>query len=235
VAENQIYEKEGDKSMPNATFVSKVNFVNQLLFPTSLYPSINIPAGVPPYDAIPKSLAEIATIAAERNRRYNYQRGIGAGLGIAAGFTRSDLTVRFENMSRQWQCDERRNWIFLGGSIQLELTLGIYADERASGSSCWGMILEHELLHVRDEIDIVRNFLPNNLSQSAMIRGFLNQPTPDSSFNADIRGTGSGGGSTFEQRIQSAIWIQESSRRASQVHHQRPGDTTAISNCLEAL
>ena len=93
--------------MPNATFVGKVCFVNQLMFPASLYPGVNVPADVPNYDAIPKSLAEIATISAERNRRYNYHPGISAGLGIAAGFTRSDLTVRFENLGRQWQCDER--------------------------------------------------------------------------------------------------------------------------------
>ncbi len=218
--------------MAIATFIGNVTFGNQLMFPRELYPAISVPPGVTPYDAIAKTMAEMVTISTDRNRRYDYRSAVSAGIGIPAGFTLSDLSVRFLHFGQQWR-RTGDNWTYCGGTINLNLTLTVYADSRTVNKArCWALILEHELLHVADEIEIVKNHLPRTLSQSPMIRGFLQQPIANSDFQRDIRGTGSGEGSVFEQRIQRSIWVPESSARAARLHQQRPGDGTAIRDCI---
>lgn len=221
--------------MGTATFIGQVNFVNQLLLPRALYPEINVPPDVTVYDAISKTMAEMITISIDRRRQYAYSTESNyARISFPAGYTRSDLAVRFANFDQQWQC-VGGNWTYRGGCIQLDLTLAVYADQRAeSKPRCWALILEHELMHARDEIDIVKNYLPSTLSSSPIVRGFLGQPIPDREFNATIRGRRAGEGSLFEQRIQQSIWVPESSRRASQLHQRRPGDGQAILDCINA-
>ncbi len=221
--------------MGAAIFVGQVNFVNQLLLPRGLYPEINVPSDVTVYDAIPKTLAEMVTISIDRRNQYAYTTESNYnGFSFPAGYTRSDLSVRFADFDRQWQCTNGQ-WRYLGGRIELNLSLAVYADRRAeSKPRCWAMILEHELLHARDEIEIVKNYLPNTLNNSPIVRGFLQQPTSAADFDRAIRGTGAGAGSEFEQRIQRIIWVPESSRRAAQLHLQRPGDGDAIRDCINA-
>jgi len=216
-------------------FSGQVNWVNQLLLPRALYPTINVPSNMTVYDAIPKTMAEMITISIDRRNRYAYQTESNYDrMSFPAGYTRSDLAVRFENFAQQWQCQDG-NWTFCGGRIRLELTLAVYADNRAAHKPrCWALILEHELLHAHDEIDIATHFLPQTLSVSPIIRGFLGQPIRDAEFNDTIRGIGSGAGSLFERRIQRSIWIPESSRRASQLHARRPGDGPAIQQCISS-
>lgn len=221
--------------MGTPVFASQVNWVNQLLLPRALYPAISVPPAMTVYDAIPKTMAEMVTISIDRRNRYAYQTESNySHFSFPAGYTRSDLAVRFENLAQQWQCRDG-SWTFCGGRIRLELTLAVYADNRAAHKPrCWAMILEHELLHAHDEIDIAKNFLPRTLSVSPIVRGFLGQPIRDAEFNETIRGSGSGEGSLFERRIQSIVWIPESSRRAAQLHAQQPGDGPAIQQCISA-
>ena len=216
-----------------ARFVGQVRFVNQLMFPRELYPEINVSPDLTVYDAISKSMAEMITISIERRDKYGYQTEANLG-SFPAGYTRSDLDVRFENFDQQWRRNGD-NWVYQGGSIKLELTLAVYADQRAKNRArCWSLILEHEYLHVCDEIDLVMNHLPQTLNSSPIIRGYLQMPTPDREFNDTFRGRGSGEGSEFERRIQESIWIGESSRRSASVHQRRPNDGQAIRDCINA-
>ncbi len=159
--------------MGAAIFVGQVNFVNQLLLPRGLYPEINVPSDVTVYDAIPKTLAEMVTISIDRRNQYAYTTESNYnGFSFPAGYTRSDLSVRFADFDRQWQCTNGQ-WRYLGGRIELNLSLAVYADRRAeSKPRCWAMILEHELLHARDEIEIVKNYLPNTLNNSPISADF---------------------------------------------------------------
>jgi hypothetical protein len=221
--------------MTAPVFNSSVNYTNQLLFPRELYPPIDIPPEVVVYDGIAKTRADMVNMATERRNRYQYlPNSSDRMLVLPVGYTLSDLAVRFEDIDRQWDCRNQR-WYFCGGRIKLELTLGIYITREAINKpGCWAMILEHEMRHVMDELDIVHNFLPQTLASSPRTRGFLQGAILDDDFDRVIRGSGAGEGSEFEQNIQRFVWVIESSNRATALHNRRTQDGPAISACLGA-
>jgi hypothetical protein len=170
-----------------------------------------------------------------RQRRFNYQQDSGLG-GIAAGFTDTDLTVAFAAFDKSWQRDGEV-WKFLGGELVLTLSIGVHIDERtkqAGRRRCMELILEHELLHVRDEIDIVTTWLPAQALQDAVVRNTLTAAArvPAAHFDQWVRGDGDGRNSDLERRLQRELYIGESGARAAALHAHRPKDTQRITECL---
>ncbi len=222
-------------SVNGAVLFGRVQFKNQLLFPRGLYPPIQVPVGITVYDAMSASMADMINLGTQRRRRYQYHEDMQDILyRFPAGYTYSDLAVRFIDFDRQWQRDGSF-WRYRGGRICLDVTIAVYADERAANKPrCWAMILEHELLHAADEVNIAKDFLPRAAARAPFVRSEFQVPIPDREFQARIRGDGSGEGSEFEQRIQRSLWIPESSKRAKQVHDNRPDDGQAIRNCIAA-
>lgn len=218
-----------------AHFTGRVRYTNQLLLPTGLYPPFEAPATVPTWDAIPASLADMVTLSIDRRRTYGYQVDTqGLLSSFPAGYTRTDVSVRFDDFGRQWT-QGPRGWRFGGGRIVMDLTIAIYADERALDKPrCWTLILEHELKHAADEVDIVTRWLPLRAPNVPFLRSDLTTTIPDAEFDRRIRGRGDGRGSEFEQWLQRYVWVPESSRRADELHRQHPGDGEAIRACIES-
>lgn len=214
-------------SIPHLFGVAR--YSNELLLPRGLYPPIDAPEGVPVWAPFLVSMADMVTEAIGRRNRYGYATRASLD-AFPSGYTRSDLTLRFVNFSRQWRFEASR-WHYQGGQICLELTLGIFADERAEDRlECLSMILTHELKHVADEIDIVTNWLPRRAPIELRSRF---APLGERAFERAMRGRGDGQGSDLERAVQQ-LWIEESSRRAQALHSERPEDGTRIRDCINA-
>ena len=210
-------------------FFGVARYSNELLLPRGLYPPIDAPEGVPVWAPFLVSMADMVTEALGRRNRYGYATRASLD-AFPSGYTRSDLTLRFVNFSRQWRFEASR-WHYQGGQICLELTLGIFADERAEDRpECLSMILTHELKHVADEIDIVTNWLPRRAPIELRSRF---APLGERAFERAMRGRGDGQGSDLERAVQQ-LWIEESSRRAQALHSERPEDGTRIRDCINA-
>jgi len=217
------------------TFSARIVYQSDHPVPAEIKKRISVPAGVEARQPFYASLAGIVQVRQARQRRFNYQQDSGLG-GIAAGFTDTDLAVAFADFARSWQRDGEV-WKFLGGELVLTLSVGVHIDERtkqAGRRRCMEMILEHELLHVRDEIDIVTNWLPAAVLADSFVRASLSAAARVSAKHFDdwIRGNGDGGGSDLERRLQRELYIGESGARAAKLHQQRPKDTQRITACL---
>jgi hypothetical protein len=99
-----------------------------------------------------------------------------AGLWTVEGHVSSDFQISFTDPDRQWVAlpgpDGKppvrgpASFQFQGGEVILDLTLGLYIldsrkprdDEKSS--KIFAILYEHELLHVLDETDIIKNWLP---------------------------------------------------------------------------
>lgn len=213
--------------MAQPRYEARVRYRNELLLPTSLYPDVEVPDGVPCWQPFLVPTAEMVTLASDRANRYGYRANVSLDR-FPSGYVRSDLDVRFENFDRQWRRDGDI-WRFRGGTIHLRLTLAIYVDERARNRPrCLSMILSHELLHVADEIDLVTAWLPSRATAATANRL---QSVHDNLLERAVKGTGAGGGSELERVIRE-LWIPQSSLRARELHRRRPDDASRIAECL---
>ena len=211
-------------------YVGVVRYRNELLLPRELYPPIEAPDNVPVWAPFMVSMADMIRQAIDRRNRYGYATETSLS-SFPSGYTRSDLTARFVNLAQQWRHDPPM-WFYEGGQIRLELTIGIYADERTRDRpDCLSMIMSHELMHVADEIDIVKNWLP--VHAPIELRGRLSALS-ERRFETAIRGRGDGEGSGLERAVQN-LWVEESSRRAADLHARRPQDGQRIGDCINAV
>ena len=214
------------------TFSARVVYQSDHAVPADVRKRIGVPAGVEARQPFYASLAGIVQVRQARQRRFAYQdTGLG---GIAAGFTDTDLAVAFADFDKSWQRDGEI-WKFLGGELVLTLSIGVHIDERTKQRRrCMELILEHELLHVRDEIDIVTNWLPAAALEDAVVRASLTAAArvPAGHFDQWVRGDGDGRNSDLERRLQRSLYIGESSDRAAKLHRQRPKDGERIAACL---
>lgn len=217
------------------TFSARIVYQSAQSVAADVKKRISVPAGVEARQPFYASLAGIVGVRQARHRRFNYQQDGGLG-GIAAGFTDTDLAVAFADFDKSWQRDGEV-WKFLGGELVLTLSIGVHIDERTRQPArrrCMELILEHELLHVRDEIDIVTNWLPAQALADAFVRASLSPAArvPAAHFDAWVRGDGDGRNSDLERRLQRELYIAESGARAAALHRSRPKDSQRITACL---
>ena len=117
-------------SANGAVFFGRVQFRNQLLFPRGLYPPIQVPTGITVYDAMSASMADMINLGTQRRRKHQYREDMTNILyRFPAGYTYSDLAVRFIDFDRQWQRDGSF-WRYRGGRICLDVTIAVYADHQ---------------------------------------------------------------------------------------------------------
>jgi hypothetical protein len=219
--------------LPN--FVVTIVHQNTQPLPANFAPRPTAPAGVPMRLPFFGSLADLVGVQTARQRRFGYPPSTTLA-GFAAGYTDTDLTIDFADFANQWRSDVGF-WQFRGGDITLTLSIGVHADERtqpAAKRRCLAMILEHEWIHVQDEIDIVTNWLPGEALADAFVRANVSAQAriPAHDFDDRIRGTGNGRGSALERRLQRELYLRESSRRAGDLHNRRPRDGERIRQCI---
>lgn len=178
------------------------------------------------------SSADMIRIANARRDRYQYQTVVNNLTAMPAGYTLSDLGVRFSNLNQQWQ-RSGNNYRFLGGVIFLDLEITLYVTDQARDKPrCRDLIMRHEMMHVADEQRLVNHTLPQSLPTLPYINSDFRTPIAERIFNRRIRGTGEGHGSELEQAIQRNVWVISSSRLASELHSDHPEHGEEILRCL---
>lgn len=144
-----------------------------------------------------------------------------AGIGIVHGLTRAEFSLRFDDFERQWRrvtSGAHPAWVFQGGDVYFELAIEVFVlegdrpdpDDPVS-ERIFGLIMEHELLHVADEIDIVSDWMPPRAYADRMVRRYLAdaRPVHQRMFRAWFRTD------QFEEWLEQGLWAREHNRRKS--------------------
>jgi len=132
------------------------------------------------------------------------------------------LRSRFPNLAQQWR--EVRtsaavpSWQFQGGDVFFDATITVYVldGDRPQpnddlGRQLFAIIMEHELLHVLDEIDIVSRWMaPEAYRDDKVLRYLSNAQLVDNAmFQSWFRGSG------FSNWLRDGLWVPEHNRRGS--------------------
>lgn len=200
-------------------FESRVRYKNDLLLAVSLYPKFEVPAGLVVRVPSFVTAAKMQQLAPQRT------------LAVVAGLTTVDFQLRFADPSGQWRRRMRgstRMWEFQGGTVYLDAEIAVYVadgfrprspDEPAyypMQEKLYTVILEHEYLHVEDEVDLIQRFLPAKVRQDGQVLSKLirRQPLLDRQFHHWIRNRNAEGRTGLGQWIFSD-WANEHNRRAT--------------------
>lgn len=177
------------------------------------------------------SSAEMIRISLARRDRHHYQTAVSLG-ARPAGYTLSNLRIRFANLNEQWRRSANA-YHFVGGTIFLDLDITVYVTEEVRNKPrCRDLIMSHEMMHVDDESTIVTHTLPARLPALPYISSDFRAPIVERDFNRRIRGSGDGHGSELEQAIQRNVWVHLSSNQAAELHRNHPGHGEEIRRCL---
>jgi hypothetical protein len=161
--------------MPTVTsFVSDWKYMNVGRLPLSTK-GVVVPHGlltIPEPIFVPKS--EMTRLSLGKSFAASPGGNVG---GILGGLTDTKLTVTFADFDSQWQirtnASGEKEVQFQGGSIYLQLDITVYIKKDVKGSYLFPSIYSHELEHVRDEIDIVRNYVATAVEDDNWLRDVL--------------------------------------------------------------
>lgn len=143
----------------------------------------------------------------------------GSGLGVVHGLTKAEFSLRFDDIDRQWTRETSGGnsaWVFQGGDVYFEVAIEVFVLEGdrpdpddAVSEQIFAVIVEHELLHVTDAIDIVSDWMPPRAYADRMVKRYLAdaQPVQDRMFRAWFRSN------QFEQWLEVGLWAREHNRR----------------------
>ncbi|MEQ8763747.1 MAG: hypothetical protein RL885_07465 [Planctomycetota bacterium] len=182
--------------MTTVHFKSSVRYGNPKPFPKKDYPSFSVPAGV---DArMP------AIVSAQKLFELSPQKTLG---GVVAGLTTTQFRLGFKDLKTQWTQTRtkapRPLWIFQGGDLILEIEVTVYvAKGFETQKEAFATIMEHELLHVADEIRIVEKDLPKAMPGDLYVEKHLVQSNAvdDRMFESWYQG------GRFESWIRDGLW-----------------------------
>jgi len=132
--------------------------------------------------------------------------------GGIAGLTVGDFSLAFEDFASQWRCVSQgaiKTWVFQGGAVVLKSLVKIYVDDRfRTRTDLLDLIMEHEFLHVADEIEVLRKDVPARLRDDSIVRQHLIQKMPvDSAMFENWFKT-----SKFQEYVE-PVWAEEHNRR----------------------
>lgn len=215
------------------TFVPEIEWPdNPILLSADLF-NVTVPVGLSGMNIRAPKYVGYPTMEEEGGRSSTQ---VGKGLGTMKGLVSPDIEARFEDVASQWRSRPLGGLLsrqgpaqfrFNGGKVSLILRLKIFVlegfapklDDECSVKT-FAEIYGHELLHVLDEIEILKNWLIPKLNSESTISKFLVRGEP---FDY---GTGSQPMSRVEQGFYSeitktiascvkSVWAPESDRRVA--------------------
>lgn len=132
--------------------------------------------------------------------------------GGIAGLTVGDFSLAFQDFAGQWQALSKsgiNTWVFQGGALLLKSLVKIYVDDRfRDRTDLLDLIMEHEFLHVADEIEVLRTDVPARLRDDSIVLQYLIQKKPvDSAMFENWFKT-----SKFQEYVE-AVYAEEHNRR----------------------
>jgi len=202
---------------PVFEFKPRISYRDDLLLPASSY-GIRVPAGLSAGSVPAPTYVSPEQMLALRKSQPQHQAG--GGIAITHGLTTADFALCFSNFQAQWRQVSANAavpfWQFQGGDVYFEVTIGVSVLEGnrpdpndAESRQIFAILMEHELLHVLDEIDIVSQWMPSRGYQDQMVRRYLGdaQTVDDSMFRHWFRGT------RFQDWLRDGLWTPEHNRR----------------------
>ncbi len=148
--------------MANLRFTASVHHEGQIMVPVSYYPALLVPPGVPVYEPSAISFARMSQLAPDKFPA-------PAGLTVATG----ELSAKLQGT---WKPSGTRpvTWQWQGGALQFDVTVAVYIiDKYRPVEKLFELILSHELMHVQDDIDIVTQYLPQELQKDPYVKKYL--------------------------------------------------------------
>lgn len=163
--------------MPTVEFKPRVHYANPTELDRKKYPNVKVPPGVSPRLPTLVSATRMQELAPSKT------------ISVVAGLTKADFSLRFADLKKQWKQVRSRAsqtlWQFQGGDVFLEVKITLYVAEGfEKQKEAFETILDHELLHVADEISIVESYLPEKMRNDTYVKSHLLQGTamPDKTF-----------------------------------------------------
>jgi hypothetical protein len=205
------------RGCPVYAFKPFISFGNDLLLPAALY-GIKVPPGLSPSSVpAPDFISPSAMVSLLRQAPGG---GHGRGLGVTHGLTTADFAIRFPNFAQQWRQVRTAAtvpfWQFQGGDVYLDVTITVYVLEGDRPQvdddltlELFAIIMGHELLHVLDEIDIVKNWMAPQAYRDDKVLKYLSnaEPVDNAMFQSWFRGDG------FSNWLKDGLWAPEHNRR----------------------
>jgi hypothetical protein len=153
--------------MADMRFTASIHYESQLMVPVSYYPDLLVPPGVPVYEPIAVTFARMSQLAPDKFPA-------PAGLTVAT----RELSVKLRGF---WKPSGTSpvTWQWQGGVMQLDVTVAVYIiDKYRPVEKLFELILSHELMHVQDDIDIVSQYLPQELPRDPLVKKYLIDQAP---------------------------------------------------------
>jgi len=215
------------------TFRSQIRWPkNDLLLPADLF-DVSVPSGLGLMDVRSPKFVDVTEMM---RLTPNTSPSVSGSLAMVEGLVKPELTVSFSNPASQWRrspvsgVNANRGpcqFQFTGGEVLLDLTLEIYLLRTAEYNpdddlsvQIFARLYEHELLHVLDAVEILKNWLPPRLNTEPTVVRYLIQS------QSYTYGTPSMSVSQVEKEFQAFItktihvavrnmWATESNRRGA--------------------
>jgi hypothetical protein len=236
------------------TFLPKIDWPkNDLLIPADWF-NVTVPPGLDSFHVRSPNYVDVLGMGNVTRNGSSARMGAGGQLSMVNGLVSNDLEVRFDNIASQWRCTplggptSRQGpgqFQFTGGNVSLVLSLGIYIlnlnepklDDQLS-VDIFAEVYSHELLHVLDEIDIVRNWLIPRLNTEPTIAQYLvrGQPYVYGTQSQSIMQVEQEFRTFIKNTIQTAlhnIWAVEANRR--QGMRDAPAEYKKVQDRIDVL
>lgn len=201
---------------PVYDFKPRIAFGNTLPLADAIS-GIQVPPGLPSTSVRAPTFIDPNTMVA---KLHSADSSHGRGLGVVHGLTVTDFAVTFANPAEQWRQVPTKAafpfWQFHGGDVFFDITIDVFVLEGDRPQSdddlthqLFAIIMEHELLHVFDEIDIVSRWMaPEAYKDDHVLRYLSNaEPVDDAMYRSWIRGSG------LSNWLKDGLWVPEHNRR----------------------
>jgi hypothetical protein len=147
--------------MGNLKFSPSVSYESSVLVPVSAYSGLRVPQGVPAYGPISVPFSRMTQLAPNKFPA-------PAGLTVP---TKMSVTLK-GNWTQTGKSPVQ--WQFQSGELELAVTIAVYIiDKYAPLDDLFAMIMSHEYLHVKDEIEVATQFLPQELPKDEWVKKYL--------------------------------------------------------------
>ena len=200
---------------PVYDFKPRITLGNDQVLPAGMY-GVRVPAGLAPTNVPAPQFIDPTTMV---SLLQSGSGGHSGGLGITHGLTVAAFSVTFPNFAQQWRQVRTGAsvpfWQFTGGDVFFDTRISVYVLEGDRpqpnddlSRQIFAIIMEHELLHVLDEVDIVSRWLAPEAYRDDKVLKYLSnaEPVDNGMFETWFRGDG------FSNWIK-GIWAPEHNRR----------------------
>jgi hypothetical protein len=199
---------------PVYEFTPRITFGNGVI-PAATY-GLKVPPGLPSTSVPAPDFIDPGKMGP---LRHSAGGGHGSSLGVVHGLTVTEFAVTFSK-STQWRQVGTKfpSWQFQGGDVFLDATIRVYVLEgdRPQANDdlsrqLFAIIMEHELLHVLDEIDIVSRWIAPAAYKDDKVLKYLTNAAPVD--NAMFQYWFKEG--HFSEWLRDGLWVPEHNRRAA--------------------